>query len=113
MAREVSFDFKILIKKEGELWVAHCLELDIVATADTRDQAQDDIEDLIAAQVNYALENDNLEYLYHSAPAAVWREFLGCENRRETRHSAPRAGGGRIVPLIVTNTCHLENPCSV
>jgi len=114
MTREESFTFKVLVKMEDRLWVAHCLELDIVATADTRDQVEKDIVDLIAAQVCYALDHDNLEYLYRSAPPDVWNEFLECKECRESRHLVTVAseGGtlsGEIRPLIITNTCLPES----
>ena len=67
--------FNVLVKFAEGLWVAHCLELDIVATGETSDAAVADIKDLIKAQVSSALSNDNLDYLYHAAPIEVWREF--------------------------------------
>lgn len=51
MAREEFFDFKILMKFEDGPWIAHCLELDIVSSGRTREQAQEEIVDLISAQV--------------------------------------------------------------
>jgi hypothetical protein len=51
MAREECFDFKILMKFEDGPWIAHCLELNIVSSGRTREQAQEEIVDLISAQV--------------------------------------------------------------
>jgi len=72
--------FNILIKEDDGMFVAHCLELDIVATAESVEQAQKDIIALICAQVDYAFSNDNLENLYCPAPAEVWQEFWSAEN---------------------------------
>ena len=56
--------FQVLIKKEEGLWVAHCMELDIVAANKNLASAKKEIGDLITAQVSYAFENDNVENLY-------------------------------------------------
>jgi hypothetical protein len=114
MSREECFDFKVLIKFEDGLWIAHCLELDIVASARTPEQVQEEIVDLISAQVSYAIENNNMENLYHSAPADVWMEYFGCSNRRETVHPVrlKKAAHDRsrdIRPLISTSTCFFES----
>ena len=70
---------KILIKElqEGD-WLAHCLELDIVTVAPSPQEATDDILELICAQIRYAAENDNWDYLYKDAPKEVWDEYLAC-----------------------------------
>ena len=70
-----SMIFSVLVKKEGDTWVAHCLELDIVTTARSLDAAKAEMNDLIAAQVDYAFCNDNLENLYRPAPPEVWKKF--------------------------------------
>jgi hypothetical protein len=75
MTEEKALAFKILVKEEQSMVIAHCLELDLVATADTEDQAVKDIFDLIRAQVEYAFNNDNLDHLLHAAPVEIWEEF--------------------------------------
>ncbi len=108
-----SMSFNVLIKKDGETWIAHCLELDIVATAETAEKANDEIIDLIMTQLDYALANDNMQYFYKPAPQEVWLEFFNCRK------------GGKIVrkfkgifekkgpkpSQIVTNTCSSEPLC--
>ncbi len=73
--------FSAVIKKEGDDWVAHCLELDIVTTADSPDRVQSDLLDLIMAQLDYALANDNLDHFYKPAPESAWREFFACDKK--------------------------------
>jgi len=67
--------FNVLVNFEDGLWVAHCLELDIVATGDSPKEAADDIRELIQAQVSSAMVNDNMDNLYHPAPREVWAAF--------------------------------------
>ncbi|MHB9029192.1 MAG: type II toxin-antitoxin system HicB family antitoxin [Candidatus Latescibacterota bacterium] len=82
---EPSFTISILIRQENNFYVAHCLELDIVATSDTVEGVKNDILSLIQAQIEYAFENENLNNLFHPAPAEVWREYYACGNEIEHR----------------------------
>ena len=109
----------ILIKKEDGIFVAHCLELDIVATGETFIEANKDIVALICAQIDYAFGNDNLENLYHPAPKEVWSEFYKCRERTERRHlidaTFTEKDNGRnfVPPWIITKTCGDMNHCNV
>jgi predicted RNase H-like HicB family nuclease len=84
MAREYRFTFNVLIRKEGAEYVAYCLELGLIAVADSRESVEKDIMDVIKAHVRYAVENDNLEYMYHPAPKEIWDEFFACDEVTET-----------------------------
>jgi predicted RNase H-like HicB family nuclease len=111
--------FSILIKKTEEYgYVAHCLELDLVATADTPEAVKADIFDVIVAQVRYAFANDNLEYLYHPAPAEVWKEFYECRDQQIERHPVSKNEEDEklekfVPPWIIANTCHSMETCHV
>ena len=74
----IGMTFNILIKEEEDTCIAHCLELDIVATSRTIECVEADIMSLITAQIEYAFENNNLENLYHPAPPEVWKEYFSC-----------------------------------
>ena len=74
----VGMTFNILIREEEDACIAHCLELDIVATSSTLESVEIDIMSLITAQIEYAFENDNLDNLYHPAPPEVWEEYFNC-----------------------------------
>jgi hypothetical protein len=80
---KASFNVNIFLKKEDGMYVAHCMELDIVAVANTADQAQEELISLVCAQIDYAFSNDNLDNLFHSAPVDVWEEFFQCKKRTE------------------------------
>jgi len=108
---ESAVTFSILIKQTKEYgFVAHCLELDLVATADSLEAVKADILDVIIAQIQYAFANDNLEYLYHSAPPEVWREFYECREQETERYQVPSSIEGEsmekfVPPWIIANTC--------
>jgi len=67
-------------------FIAHCLELDIVATAESVECVKADIMSLIKAQIEYAFLNDNLDHLFRPAPSEVWEEFYECEEAHEERY---------------------------
>jgi len=100
--------FTVLVKFEDGIWVAHCLELDIVATGNTPDQAASDIKDLIVAQVSCALSNNNMSNLYHPAPKEVWDEFRTAKTRSKepVAQKAPFYQTMFAAPLPQGNVCH-------
>src|SRR4030042_6294185 len=108
---EMSMVFNILAKKTADIWIAHCLELDIVATSASLETLKEDIKDLILTQVDYAFSNDNLESLYHPAPSAIWKEFYECRNsiedRIEVKSAFQKKTSARffVPPWIIAKTC--------
>ncbi len=112
--KENAMIFNILIKEEDGLFIAHCLELDIVATASNVDQAQKDIIALVCTQVDYAFSNDNLDNLYHPAPKEIWKEFFECKERRQKRYKLDAAFETNsphkvfVPPWIIAQTCQTQ-----
>jgi len=115
MAHEEKFSFKVLIKKEADAWVAHCLELNLVTVAETAKQVEADMIDVIIAHVRYALENDNLAYMSHPAPAEVWNDFFKCSDREATSYpmseTAAPDGTWSMIPIIEASKCFYRQAC--
>jgi hypothetical protein len=119
MNKTISMVFNILAKKEGETWIAHCLELDIVATAQSLETLKGEMNDLILAQVDYAFSNDNLENLYRPAPAEVWKEFYQCRSRNQVEdkvdikstYKQTKGLKSFVPPWIIAKTCIVEETC--
>jgi hypothetical protein len=110
METDTSMIFNVLVKREDDLYIAHCLELDIVATSDDKEKVTDDIIDLIQAQVSYAFSNDNLEYLYHPAPLEAWKEFYACKDQIEKKIAMKKVSPAKahnrfIPPWFTARTC--------
>jgi hypothetical protein len=105
MIKEENFSFKVLIKREPDAWVAHCLELNLVAVAETSAQVESDIMDIIAAHVRYAFENDNVEHMFHPAPPDVWKDFFRCTDREETSYRGSEPILDDLIPIIQANKC--------
>jgi hypothetical protein len=119
MRKTISMVFNILAKKEGESWIAHCLELDIVATAQSLETVKGEMKDLILAQVDYAFSNDNLENLYRPAPAEVWKAFYQCQSRNQVEDKIniksifqkERGLKSFVPPWIIAKTCIADGTC--
>ncbi|MBU4261221.1 MAG: hypothetical protein KKC76_04985 [Proteobacteria bacterium] len=116
-SEDISISVNILIKEEDGMYVAHCLELDVVAVSKTPDQAQREVISLICAQVDYAFSNNNLNNLYHPAPPEVWTEFFKCKEQIARKYKL-QSGFKKSIesilpPWLIANTCQPGKLCHV
>jgi len=82
--------------------------------AETVEQVESDIIDVILAHVRYAIENDNLEHMYHPAPQEVWKEFFRCSDREEAsyrREEAILEEPWSLIPVIEASKCFYRHDC--
>ena len=54
--------------KDGEYYIAHCLEFDIVAQGGTASEAREKLAELIREQILFTTEKDIEEKLYSTPP---------------------------------------------
>lgn len=117
MEKNWAFKFRILVKEEDGLWVAHCLELDLVVAAPTEAQAQEDIMAVITEQVRYCIVNDNMDHLFRSAPKEVWEEYFACEKRMkpivQMVEAPPKGAVTKDFPPISFEANACRSPLSV
>jgi hypothetical protein len=64
------------VYREGGLWFAHCLELDIVAEGGTPAAAVKNTLELCAYQIETAVANGDLESIFRPAPSKFWSLFF-------------------------------------
>jgi predicted RNase H-like HicB family nuclease len=57
--------------RDGDWWIAHCLQLDIVAEVKTPKEALDNVLDLITLQVETALEVGDIGSIFRPAPPEI------------------------------------------
>lgn len=76
MGKKADFRLDILIRKEEDYYLAHCLQFDLVVTADTLRDVKKDIIDLIRSHIEYSYKYDNLDHLFSPAPKEVWAKYL-------------------------------------
>lgn len=62
----------IVEDKDKKIFLAHCLDLDIVAQAKTQSEVVSELKELVKTQVEYCLQNDMLNSLFRPAPKAYW-----------------------------------------
>lgn len=59
----------------GNWWIAHCLELDLVAEGKTPEEAFRDLLDLSTTQIETAITAGNIESIFRAAPPEIWAMF--------------------------------------
>lgn len=69
------FRFNVLIEETDGVFIAHCLEMGLVATADQPDDLPSIMGKLVSRQVEFALRNNNPSDIYHPAPPEIWEKF--------------------------------------
>lgn len=80
-----SIKLNIVVYKEGEEWIAHCLQMDIVTSGKSAKAVERDIIDLIKAQVRFASDNGNMENVFKPAPSEIW-SMIGHAKRCDSRN---------------------------
>jgi len=89
----------ILIKKESDHFSAHCLQFDLVTTADTLDEVKKAILEVCSAHIQFSYQYDNAEHLFSPAPKEVWAEYyrsltqLDCPTNVERLEIPPEEDG--------------------
>lgn len=85
-----SIPLSAVVYCEGGVWLAHCLELDIVADADNPAQAIEDMMDLATLQVTVAAKEGELESVFRPAPPEFWKMFwMGTERPSPRKPKKP------------------------
>ncbi len=66
--------------RHGEWWIAHCLELDLVAEGRTTKDAIKDVMDLCCTQIETAMRSGDLQSIFRAAPPEIWAMFSRAED---------------------------------
>lgn len=83
---------RMIVYSEGGWWIAHCLELDVVAEGNTANEAMGSLEDLCRFQIDVAIEEGDLDSVFRPAPPSMWRMFfMGTKKRLPRKPVAPVA----------------------
>ena len=74
--RTKEFNLRVLFRREGEGWVAQCLEYDIVAQGSTLDKAKHRMQRTLIGQIIVDVKHGREPYEgIKQAPILYWREF--------------------------------------
>lgn len=74
-----------LFTEEGGTVVAHCLDLDLVATGHDRDSAERRLDTLVRAQVRTIVKQLNFADLNFPAPQEYWEQFYQGQEFKKTK----------------------------
>jgi hypothetical protein len=107
---DMELKFNTIYEEKDKVHVATCIEMGLVATADRKEDLPAIMDKLINRQVRFALENDNLQDMFHPAELAYQflREAMAKEKAKDVRRteSAERVDGA---PVNVINIAYAVN----
>ena len=72
----------IVEDKEKNIFLAHCLDMDVVAQGKTTSEAISELKEAIITQMEHCLENDMLDNLFRPAPKNYWDMFYRSQANR-------------------------------
>ena len=72
----------VLGYKDGNRYIAHCLDFDIVAEGATCQETKDNLVDLIHSYIHFATEKNLEQFMYHPAPKTYWDKFIKASRRK-------------------------------
>ncbi len=87
---EVRLILRALVYRDDAWWVAHCLETDVVAEGETPTKAFENLQSLTALQIETALEEGDLQSIFHQAPGEILSAFAVGHDRRFRRRPPER-----------------------
>ncbi len=76
---------RFVVYREGEWWIAHCLELDLVAEGRTAPAAVSDLADIASTQIASAKEAGDFASIFRPAPPEIWAMFVAAHDRPPPR----------------------------
>ena len=102
-SKRMRFHLDVLVEQvEGE-YVAHCLQLDLVATATTETAAIEDVLNLVRAQLDFAKEHGNALYAIKPAPPEAWLKLWRVYEREHPVCQARQISGNADIEAVI---CH-------
>ena len=87
MSAKTQIELRIITYREENVWLAHCLELDIVAEGSSSKKAVKDLVDLCLLQVKTAMDENNLPSIIRPAPAEIWAMFFSARKKKQIKPS--------------------------
>ena len=71
---------KAVLYKEGDIWLAHCLEFDLIGDGETPKDAMKQLNDAITAQIKASIKHKCLKNLFVPAVPKFWEMFATGKN---------------------------------
>ena len=77
----------ILIEKEDDMFVAHSLEFDLVTDGYTEEEVKRGIIDALVSQVDFCIENSNIDKIIRPAPEKEWQKFYAGDQKKRLSYT--------------------------
>ena len=101
--------FNVVVEQKEGVHIATCLEMGLVATAESVEDLPAIMDKLIRRQVTFAIENDNLQDIFHPADPEVWRRLSDAfakEKARAIRKTEDRMTAKNWQSVLLTQTAY-------
>lgn len=73
--RELSFCVRVVLYREEEMWIAHCLEFDVIGSGETQSKAVSDLTTAMQIQIEQSIKHNNVRNLFRPADSGVYAMF--------------------------------------
>jgi predicted RNase H-like HicB family nuclease len=93
----------VILYREEDLYLAHCLEFDLVAQGATTDEAFRNLLDAIELQAGYAQETGDWTNLIQLAPLEYWQMLTTAE------HFTAEPNGWKWPSVVLHADCSLAH----
>ena len=93
-AVEMNINLSAIVYQEDRVWLAHCLELDIVAEGSDPQDALKSLVALCDLQIRTAMDDGDVASIFRPAPPEIWKLFAsGRQAIVEQRGRSRRTNG--------------------
>ena len=73
--REINLEIRVVCYREDDLWVAHCLEFDVLGSGETKKDALNGLSEAILLQLEHSVLHDNPRNLFRPADSETFHRF--------------------------------------
>jgi len=84
-SKKATFHLNLLIEQTDGMFVGWCIELGLSTAALVEDECVRKLIRLSCEQISFAMENDNPQDIFHSAPSTVVSKFLMMAKQAEPK----------------------------
>lgn len=88
--KAIRIDLRGVVYRDNQWWIAHCLEMDVVAEGETPPEAIRDLIALCDLKIKDALGEGDTRSIFRPAPAKIWDLYARARNKRVPKPLPPQ-----------------------
>ncbi len=85
----IRIDLRGVAYRDNQWWIAHCLEMDVVAEGDTPQEAIKDLIGLCDLKIADAIKEGDIKSVFRPAPPEIW-DLYAKATKTPLRRALPR-----------------------